>query len=1261
MTPPENSPQKTAEPQEGEGQPALARRRDADAEAEQAVKEGRASRWIGPAEVSGAAPPKALGAVARDDAGAKAAGQVPSPEKLGLDGDTPPDSGAAPALGQPKGHRGEAVAVEARPERLGLDRPSEPGEATEEQSAPRSKPTPKPRHKRRRHMIAKPFIWALDVVVIVVLAVAVMVFVLAGKELPAPDWLAARVEAELTEGMGGATVNVGELFIIFSRTALPRVSFRDVDILAVDGTEMLHVPAFGASLDRGLLLAGQIQPRAVQVEGAAARLSRRADGTFDLELGDVALDLGGSGRSLAELIDAIDRMFALPSLAPIEEIAATDMVLEVFDARSTREWVLYDGDLVVRQDAGNVSGRLALQLAGELPQEETDWAEERDHAASIAPAGAGSGAFEVVPAAVELTFASERNSTAAELGVRVDGVSARDIAAQSPATAFLALLDAPISGAFRARVNEDGALAELAGQLEIGAGQIEPGQGQAPVGFDGGRSYFHYQPDDARVVFDELRLAGPDGAFSATGHAYLEGIEDTGWPTRMIAQLQFQKVRLNPTGLLRTQAEFDRGALDMKLTLDPFEFVIGQMALSRDDLTLNASGAVRPRPEGWEASLDFAVDRMSHERLLDLWPLPLASKTRNWISERVLAGELFNVQGALRMQPGAETPLVNVVYEFRDGEVVPLPTLPPVTGASGYSSISGNVYTLSLDKGQMAAPEGGMVDVTGSVLRVPDITKIPAQGEIELRTESSITAALSLLDQEPWHFLTKAKQPVDIAAGRAALEGLVTFPLMKNAPKERIQFRVAGKLSGVRSSKVVPGRVLTAEALDVVAHNEEIMITGPGRIEGLPITATWVQPLKTPKAGSRVEGTIELSQAFVDKFNIGLPRGMVSGAGTGQFAIDLAQGRAPRFTLASDLNRMGLRISELGWSMGKSAKGSLRVEGQLGEPAVISNLSLKAPGLMAEGKVTLNPGGGLKAATFSRVKAGAWIDAPVTLTGRGRGVTPAVRVSGGWVDIRKTSFGQGGGGDTAGAPMRLALDRLVISDSIALTGFSADLKSRGGLNGSFKGLVNGAAPISGTLVPVRGKTAVRFGSDDAGRVFRAAGLFRKAKGGSMELTLTPRRQPGVYDGALRVKNVRVQSAPGLAALLNAISVVGLLEQLQAAGILLTHSEVDFVLTPGAVQITKGSGVGPSLGISVAGLYDMNRDYMQVQGVFSPIYVVNGIGQIISKKGEGLFGFNYRMTGPASAPKVSVNPLSVLTPGIFREIFRRPPPTLKGTD
>ena len=84
-----------------------------------------------------------------------------------------------------------------------------------------------------------------------------------------------------------------------------------------------------------------------------------------------------------------------------------------------------------------------------------------------------------------------------------------------------------------------------------------------------------------------------------------------------------------------------------------------------------------------------------------------------------------------------------------------------------------------------------------------------------------------------------------------------------------------------------------------------------------------------------------------------------------------------------------------------------------------------------------------------------------------------------------------------------------------------------------------------------------------------------------------------------------------------------------------------------------------MGISMDGTYTLATGRLNMQGVISPIYMVNVVGRLIARKGEGLIGFNYRLRGTGDNPRVQVNPLSALTPGIFRDIFRSPPPRLDG--
>ena len=182
---------------------------------------------------------------------------------------------------------------------------------------------------------------------------------------------------------------------------------------------------------------------------------------------------------------------------------------------------------------------------------------------------------------------------------------------------------------------------------------------------------------------------------------------------------------------------------------------------------------------------------------------------------------------------------------------------------------------------------------------------------------------------------------------------------------------------------------------------------------------------------------------------------------------------------------------------------------------------------------------------------------------------------------------------------------------------------------------------------------MRVRSDNAGAVIGDAGLTPNAEAGTLEVTLLPVEgaPSGTYNGRFEIEDIRLRKAPALADLLDAISVVGLIDQLAGPGILFSNVDGQFRLTKDRLTLQQAAAVGGSLGISADGVYDMRKNAMDFKGVISPVYFLNGIGSLVTRRGEGLFGFNYRMTGTVDEPSVGVNPLSIMVPGALRELFR----------
>ncbi|MGB7242317.1 MAG: hypothetical protein WBC93_09560, partial [Sulfitobacter sp.] len=522
---------------------------------------------------------------------------------------------------------------------------------------------------------------------------------------------------------------------------------------------------------------------------------------------------------------------------------------------------------------------------------------------------------------------------------------------------------------------------------------------------------------------------------------------------------------------------------------------------------------------------------------------------------------------------------------------------------------------------------------------------------------STITAALSMLNLPPLNVMDKAKLPVTLADGQVDLNGTLSFPLKKGGGPDALRYDATGILRDVKSDTLIKDRVLASKSMTVTASNDEVRIGGPGRLDAVEFDAIWSQRIGPEHAGkSTVRGTVELSERTLDTFKIALPPGSVTGRGTGDFALDLIRDAPPQLRLTSDLRGLKIAATPVGWVKPAATPGALVVAGTLGAVADVSELSLSGPGLSANGAVSLKGDGTLDRVRIDQLKVGNWLDAPVDLVGRGSGAVPGVVLRGGTLDLRAATFGGPDGGETGTAvPLDLNLDRLQVTDTIAITAMRGEFISRAGLDGRFTGRVNDGTAITGQLVPENGRSAVLITTPDAGGVIASAGILNQARGGDLSLTLRPVGPNSAFDGILGITGTSVQDAPVMAALLNALSGVGLLNELNGDGIYFNQVEAAFRISPNRITLTQASAVGPSMGLSMDGIYVPDQGVLNMQGVISPIYLLNGIGSIFTRKGEGLIGFNYQLSGPAKSPNVSVNPLSVLTPAMFRNLFRAPAP------
>ena len=1092
---------------------------------------------------------------------------------------------------------------------------------TEETDPPEQTPERKPGMRPWVFWLRAAFVVCLLPLVFLA-AAAVMII---DRDITAPSWITERIEDRAGDVLEGATLEFGAITVRIGRDLHPTVRLVDTRLIDAGGLTLSRVPIVeGVMSPRGLILQQDVLMQNVRLIGAQINLRRARDGSVSFALTTGGNDLG-QARSLPELLEQFDQVFERPALEALETVRADGLIVNFDDARAGRSWIVDGGavSLDLRGDETAIRGNFSLL----------------------------SGGADVTN--VSLTYASPRGSRAADVGLNLGNAQARDIAAQSAALRWLQGVDAPITASLRTQLDDTGALGPLNATLEIGQGVLQPNPGTQPIAFDDAKAYFTYDPQRDSISFSELSLATEWGSLRADGDAYLREFRD-GLPNALLAQFQFRDVALNPPGFFDTPPQVPQAAVDIRLRFDPFSVEIGQAVMIDGDTRLSADGIVAATDAGWQVSLDTHIDSIAPEQFVSFWPLSMKPRTRAWFANNMTQGRLINVNAGFRIAPERAGQFA-LGFEFADNTIKFLRDIPPITQAKGAASIEDSRFVVSLDSGVVNAPQGGPMQLAGSDFTIVDLALDPSPAILNLKIDSTLTAALSILNQKPFEYMDKANLPVTLGDGRALTQGQITWPLEPAPPPDSITFDMRSELRNVRSNTLLADRSFAAPRLQVIVDKQGINIAGPVRVGDVAAIGAWDQRFGDPsRPGSRVEADVALSQAFLDEFGIALPPGTIGGNGTGQLSVDFQADVAPAFRLSSDLVGVTVGIPAVGWSKPARTAGNLLVSGTLGDVPSIETLEIGGGGLQAAGQIDLNADGQLQAARFSQLRVGNWFNAPITLRGQGAGAPLAVEISGGSLDLRNAQFGAGQGN---GGPVTIALDRLQVTEGIALTNFRGDFRSQQGFRGQFTGQLNGASDVAGTVAPREGRSAVQLRSEDAGGILRATGLMRNAVGGSADLTLLPAGGAGTFEGTLRVRDIRVRDAPAIAALLDAISVVGLLQQLDGQGLAFEEVDARFLLTPDRVIVSEASAVGPGLGISVDGIYTLASKQIDLQGVVSPFFLVNSIGSFLTRRGEGLIGFNYTIGGTSDAPQVAVNPLSALTPGMFREIFRRPAPEI----
>lgn len=121
---------------------------------------------------------------------------------------------------------------------------------------------------------------------------------------------------------------------------------------------------------------------------------------------------------------------------------------------------------------------------------------------------------------------------------------------------------------------------------------------------------------------------------------------------------------------------------------------------------------------------------------------------------------------------------------------------------------------------------------------------------------------------------------------------------------------------------------------------------------------------------------------------------------------------------------------------------------------------------------------------------------------------------------------------------------------------------------------------------------------------------------------------------------------------------GLKKETRQSRIAFDQLRAPFSVGNGEFQLNDAYINGPALGATMRGRVNFKTQTVNLGGTYVPLYGLNSalgaipiLGNIfVGREGEGVVGITFAIQGQLTDPNVLVNPISVVAPGIFRQIF-----------
>jgi AsmA-like C-terminal region/Protein of unknown function len=888
------------------------------------------------------------------------------------------------------------------------------------------------------------------------------------------------------------------------------------------------------------------------------------------------------------------------------------------------------------------------------------------------------------------TFEAEKAGTL-QLAVSVQNLVPRGLARTLPHLAALEGFDLPVWGEAFLDLSSDGDI--LGGRIGIDAapGTVAlPWLADTAFAIDGGHLEISYQSGTRRFEIAPSVLVWGDSRVQFAGSVSHDARAPEGpaWAFALKSEGGWIGAELPA----HERLPIDDWSAHGFLAPERGRVLLSQFLLRAGGAEVTAEGDVAGMGSQPSARLEGKIGAMPEKTFKALWPAALAPQSRAWIGQRLVRGQLqggsFKLtsgeepQGGERTSRQSAADRVSLTLVASDLALALSDRWPALELPRALARLDGHTFEISVPEGAFVASDGRRIGVKGN-FSVDMQEPLPRTGHITAKAQGPVSLALEMLAQEPFNALEHSGLNPATVDGKLEAQLSLALPLQHEMAFADLKIDGKARISDGRVPQVFPPYDVTGANIVLELTGTAVEARGDMLIKGVPIKANWQHVFGVPQ-DKQPPLTLTANLDANDRNQLGLDiNDIVQGEVAAEITVTRDAQNEQRVHLRADLANAELSLDSIAWKKPKGRSSTFQcdiVKNGATHPVELMNVQLVGDNVAVEGWMGVGADHRVREYRFPNFS----INVITSLQAHGK-----MRADGVWEvtakgprydgrDLFQSFFDVVGGFERdgrvrPGIDLRAEIDTVVGFNDSALRNVKVWLQRRNNKLTALdaRGVLDGNKAFSAVVRPDSAQPRqLRAEANDAGQLFKLVGFYSSAVGGSMNLEVN-------LDGAGLAQRTGTLWAKNFVLLGDAVGgdllvlgpdgaprPIGDKRGVVREQFSFETLSVPFSVGHGQFLLNEARIEGPILSANMRGKLDFRSQNVNVGGTFTPLAGLNTMfrglplfGPLLTgPRGDGVFAMTFAIHGTMSAPQVIVNPLSVITPGVTREIMQMAPDT-----